>query len=84
VAAKWSTVVCCDMVQSTKDILRRVKSWPEADQGELLETARAIGARRTGVCVLSEDEQAEIDAAGRSAVASDEKVRQFWEPFSIA
>jgi len=72
------------MAQSTKDILRRVETWPEEDQEELLEMARAIEARRTGVYVLSEDEQAAIDVARRSAIASDEKVREFWERFGIA
>jgi hypothetical protein len=72
------------MAQSTKDILRRVESWPEEDQEELVEMARAIEARRTGVYLLSEDERAAIDAARRSAIASDEKVRKFWERFGIA
>jgi hypothetical protein len=72
------------MTQSTKDILRRVESWPEEDQEELVEMARAIEARRTGVYLLSEDERAAIDAARRSANASDAKVREFWERFGIA
>jgi hypothetical protein len=77
-------VVCRNMTRSTKDILRRVESWPEEDQEELVEMARAIEARRTGVYLLSEDEQAAIDAGRRSAIASDEKVREFWERFGIA
>jgi len=81
---KVVAVVCCNMTQSTKDILRRVESWPEEDQEELVEIARAIEARRTGVYLLSEDERAAIDAACRSAIASDEKVREFWERFGIA
>jgi hypothetical protein len=72
------------MTQSTKDILRRVESWPEEDQEELVEMARAIEARRTGVYLLTEDERAAIDASRRSAIASDEKVREFWERFGIA
>jgi hypothetical protein len=70
--------------EHTKDILRRVESWPEEDQEELVEMARAIEARRTGVYLLSEDERAAIDAARRSAFASDAKVREFWERFGIA
>jgi hypothetical protein len=81
---KVVAVVCCNMTQSTKDILRRVESWPEEDQEELVEMARAIEARRTGVYLLSEDERAAIDAARRSAIASDAKVREFWERFGIA
>ncbi|HEY4736628.1 MAG TPA: hypothetical protein VIH63_04475 [Xanthobacteraceae bacterium] len=45
---------------------------------------RAIEARRTGLYVLSDDEQAAIDAARMSPVASDEKVRAFWKRFGIA
>jgi hypothetical protein len=62
-------VVRCNMTQSTKDILRRVESWE---------------ARRTGAYLLTEDERAAIDASRRSAIASDEKVREFWERFGIA
>lgn len=72
------------MAQNANDILRRVETWPQDDQQELLEMARGIEVRRTGVYVLSEDEQAAIDAARRSKVASDEKVRAFWERFGIA
>jgi hypothetical protein len=79
-----AAVVCCNMAPSTKDILRRVESWPEEDQEELVEMARAIEARRTGVYLLTEDERAAIDASRRSAIASDEKVREFWERFGIA
>ncbi len=72
------------MAESAKDILRRVQTWPVEDQEELLEMARAIEARRTGVYFLSEDEQGAIDAARRTAIVSDEKVRAFWERFGIA
>jgi hypothetical protein len=37
------------MAQNANDILRRVETWPQDDQQELLEMARAIEARRTGV-----------------------------------
>ena len=48
------------MSQTAKDILRRVETWPQEDQEELLEMARAIEARRTGIYVLSEDEQVRL------------------------
>ena len=72
------------MPQSAKDLLRRVETWPEEDQEELLEMVRAIEARRSGVYLLSEDERAAIEVARRSPIASDEKVRAFWERFGIA
>jgi hypothetical protein len=71
------------MSQTAKDILRRVETWPQEDQEELLEMARAIEARRTGIYVLSEDEQASIDAARRSDLVSDDQVRAFWKRFGI-
>jgi predicted secreted Zn-dependent protease len=72
------------MNQIAKNILSRVEAWPQEDQEELLEMVRAIEARRTGLYVLSDDEQAAIDAARMSPVASDEKVRAFWKRFGIA
>jgi hypothetical protein len=72
------------MNQTTRHILSRVETWPEEDQAELLEMVRAIEARRTGVYSLSQDEQAAIEAARRSNIASDEKVQAFWKRFGIA
>jgi hypothetical protein len=72
------------MNQTTKNILDRVETWPEEDQAELLEMARAIEARRTGVYALSDDEQDAIEAARRSNIAPDEKVQAFWKRFGIA
>jgi hypothetical protein len=72
------------MNQITKDILSRIEGWPQEEQEELLEMVRAIESRRTGVYQLSEDEQAAIDAARRSTIASDEMVRAFWERYGNA
>jgi hypothetical protein len=84
VAAKRAACYIFVMTQTAKDILRRVETWPQEDQEELLEMVRAIEARRSGLYVLSEDERVAIEAARRSKVASDEKVRAFWERFGIA
>jgi hypothetical protein len=72
------------MNQTAKNILSRVEQWPEEDQEELLEMVRAIEARRTAVYTLSQDEQAAIDAARRSNIASDERVQAFWKRFGLA
>jgi hypothetical protein len=72
------------MNHTAKNILSRVETWPGEDQEELLEMVRAIEARRTGVYVLSEDEQAAIDAARKSPIVSGEMVRAFWKRFGIA
>ncbi len=71
------------MSESTRDILRRVATWPQEDQEQLAEMAQAIEARRTGVYVLSPEEKAAIDAARRSEIASDEKVSSFWMRYGI-
>ena len=82
--AEVDAVVRFSMPRTAKDLLSRVETWPEEDREELLEMARAIEARRSGIYFLSEDEQVAIDAARRSPIASDEKVRAFWERFGIA
>ena len=71
------------MTQGTKEILRRVEHWPQEDQDELAEVAREIEARRTGVYVLSDDEEKAIDEALRSGVASDEEVATFWKRLRV-
>ena len=49
------------MAQSTKDILRRVETWPNEDQQELVELAYEIEARRAGVYKLSDDERLAVE-----------------------
>jgi hypothetical protein len=71
------------MSPTAKKLLERVEFWPEEDQ-ELLEMARAIEARRTGIYVLSDEEQAAIDTARGSNVAAEERVRAFWARFGLA
>jgi hypothetical protein len=72
------------MTEDTKEILRRVESWPQEDQDELAELAREIEARRTGVYVLSVEEKAALDEALRSGIASDEEVAAFWRRHGFA
>jgi hypothetical protein len=71
------------MNQHTRDILKRVESWPEDDQAELAEVAREIEARRTGVYVLNDDEKAAIKAALQSGIASEEEVAAFWKRVGV-
>jgi predicted transcriptional regulator len=44
----------------TKRLLEQVESWPEEDQEELVEYAREIEARRSGVYTMSDDERAAV------------------------
>jgi hypothetical protein len=71
------------MNQHTKEILKRVETWPEEDQVELAELAREIEARRSGVYVLSDDEKAAIKAALQSGIASEEDVAAFWKRVGV-
>jgi len=73
----------CSMNQDTKEILQRVETWPEEDQAELVEVAREIEARRTGVYVLNADEEAAIREAlaelNRGEGVSEEEMEAFWK-----
>ena len=65
-------------------VLESVRSWPQEDQEELAEIARAIEARRTGVYVMTDDERAAIADARKSAVVPDEEADTFWKRRGIA
>jgi hypothetical protein len=72
------------MSPAVKELLQHVASWPEEDQEELAELAREIEARRTGVCVLNDDERAAISDSERGEFASDRDVAAFWKRHGIA
>ena len=72
------------MTQATKDVFKRVPSWPEEDQEELAELAQEIESRRTGVYPLNENERNAIDAARRSGVAAESKIAAFWKRHGVA
>ena len=71
------------MNQHTKEILRRVETWPEEDQVELAELAREIEARRTGVYVLDAEEETAIREAlaelDEGKFVSEEEMAAFWK-----
>lgn len=71
------------MNAATRDILRKVETWPEEDQEELAELAREIEARRAGVYTLSEEERRIIAEARRGAFVSDEEAAAFWKRHGI-
>jgi hypothetical protein len=49
----------------------------------MTEAEREIEAHRTGMYVLSDDEERAIDEALRSGTASDEEVVAFWKRHGI-
>jgi hypothetical protein len=75
------------MTQTTKDVLRRVETWPQEDQGELAELAREIEARRTGVYELDDEEEAAIREGlaelDRGEWVNEEEMKAFWRRCGI-
>jgi hypothetical protein len=65
--------------------LERVEGWPESDQEELVETARNIEARRSGVYDAKPEELAAIDEAlgqpARGEVATAAEVEAAFSKF---
>lgn len=70
------------MSHTDKNLLKEIASWPEADQQELVEVAREIESRRTGIYRLSETERAAvregIDAADAGHFAPEDEMEEFF------
>jgi hypothetical protein len=71
------------MSPKVKQILEHVPSWPEPDQEELAEVARAIEARRTGTYVVDEEEAQAIREGlaqlDRGESLGEEEMKAFWK-----
>jgi predicted transcriptional regulator len=65
-----------------KSLLKEIASWPEADQQELVEVAREIESRRTGIYRLSDAERAAvregIDAADVGHFAPEDEMEEYY------
>ena len=68
-------------------VLEAVRSWPKQDQEELVEMAREIEARRTGVYVMSDEERAAVreglDQARRGQFVPDDEMDAFWKKYGV-
>ena len=68
-----------------EEVLERAKNWPESDQEELVEVARDIEARRSGVYEVTPEELKAIDEAlgqvARGEVAGKEEVEAAFAKF---
>jgi len=68
-------------------VLESVRSWPEQDQEELVELAREIEARRSGVYVMSDEERAAVqeglDQAQRGEFVPDDEMNAFWKKYGV-
>jgi hypothetical protein len=73
------------MIQSTKELLQKVETWPEQDQRELAEVVRDIEARRSGVYHATPDELWAIDEAlgqvARGEIVSREDIEAAFAKF---
>jgi hypothetical protein len=73
------------MIRNLKEVLARAENWPESDQAELVELAREIEARRSGVYDATPEELAAIDEAlgqiARGERASKEEVEAAFAKF---
>ncbi len=70
------------MTQNAREILDRVKAWPQEDVEELAQIAREIEARRTGVYDLTPEEEKAIREGlaelERGEWTNEEAMRAFW------
>ena len=81
----------CYMRNMTKEqinaVLESVRSWPQQDQEELVELAREIEARRSGVYVMSDEErvavQEGLDQARRGEFVPDDEMNAFWKKYGV-
>ena len=66
-----------------KNLLPVIETWPDEDQEALVEAAREIEALRTGVYIMSADEDIAVSEAlsqaDRSEFAEDARIRALWK-----
>lgn len=59
--------------------LEGVRSWPEQDQEELVELAREIEARRSGVYVMTDEERRAVARSRQTPFVPEDEVQAFWK-----
>jgi hypothetical protein len=73
------------LTPTAKQLLEQVESWPPEDQEELIEFAREIEARRSGVYHATPEELEAIDEAlgqvARGQLASKEEIEAAFAAF---
>ncbi len=73
--------------EQIKSVLESVQSWPIEDQEELVELARQIEARRTGLYVMDDEERAAVreglEQARRGEFVSDDEMDAFWKKIGV-
>lgn len=70
------------MISALKQMLQTIENWPIEDQQALAEAAREIEAERTGVYVMTPEEESAVEEglaqADRGEFASDDEIAALW------
>ncbi len=66
-----------------KDVIQHAETWPEEDQAELVEYAREIEARRSGVYAMTDDERVAVQEARGGGFVPDHEMEAFWKRFGV-
>jgi predicted transcriptional regulator len=73
--------------EQISSVLNSVRSWPQEDQEELVELAREIEARRTGIYVMNDEERAAVREGSEQAVRGefvrDDEMDAFWKNYGV-
>ena len=73
--------------EQVNSILEDIRSRPQEDQEELVEVAREILARRTGVYVMNDEERAAVreglEQARRGEFVPDDEMDSFWKKIGV-
>jgi predicted transcriptional regulator len=73
--------------EQISSVLNSVRSRPQEDQEELVELAREIEARRTGIYVMNDEERAAVreglEQAMRGEFVSDDEMDAFWKKYGV-
>ena len=73
--------------EQISSVLNSVRSWPQEDQEELVELAREIEARRTGIYVMNDEERAAVREGSEQAVRGefvpDDEMNAFWKKYGV-
>jgi hypothetical protein len=65
--------------KTLRDVLEHAATWPREDQDELVEYAREIEARRTGIYTMSDDEQVAVGKGMAQADRANSCPTSWWQ-----
>jgi hypothetical protein len=75
------------MAKEQSSVLDSVRSSPQEDQEELIELAREIEARRTGIYVMNDEEPVAVreglEQAMRGEFVPDDEIDACWKKYGV-